>query len=727
MVMNVLKKIKVQERCYFDGTKRSILIIDCNNCQEKKNNFTVTKNCLVCFFNCVYFYNNRRISNVLFNSQEYEIKFSQVGLFLEYYHKIKDIKKLTKKFETIRKKYCIYDEFGCKVFLKTEFINDLDYKDPISLYVSLVKDISLVESYNIYDSNCIDCLKEINNLLKMIIGLLDKIQIISNFKNRNAKNNFLLKPLEFYQSLFTETFLMKESEKTKTISSKIKQKEDIIDVYEVGKDQLFQITIYNVREEYEKRYTAEIFFESVSYKSLYLKIIQDCLNTMTSIKFNQVIPLERLIKIYKKEILVFLDKKFNNLSNKDKRKIALFVALKRIKLIRLFPLLIDDNIEEIFLDSQNDKIYINHQRFGRCITDLRLSAAEIERLKTFLRIYSGLRLDYTNPSIKFVIKNTYFHCRFAIDIEPLHINNFGLDIRKLNKNIFSIQDLLKNETLSPSMAAFLYFALIHKLNITATGETDSGKTTLINALDLLTPKEFRKIYIENAVESLNQVEFGKHQLKYIVDSLESSEARIKGIKEYSKANQIKILLHRSPDIIYLGEILTKEEANALFHCLAAGLRGFQTIHSKTNDSLLNRLVNFFNIDSSCLNDLDLVVLMKKSYYKRKMISISEIHRENGSYANKLENIFDYIPESQEWRLMKPLYNANVIQKLKKFEDLNEERFIAIMEVYNDVFQHLLKVPRIENHDVVSFFHKLSYFSFKSMDQLKYFWDRWKNK
>ena len=448
---------------------------------------------------------------------------------------------------------------------------------------------------------------------------------------------------------------------------------------------------------------------------------------MTVIKFNHVIPLERLIKIYKKEVLVFLDNKFNSLSKKDKRKIALYVALKRIKINKLFPLLIDDNVEEIFLDSQNDKIYINHQRFGRCKTDLKLTAGEIERLKTFLRIYSGLRLDYTNPTIKFVIKNKFFYCRFAIDIEPLHINDFGLDIRKLNKNIFTIQDLLKNKTLSPLMAGFLYFALIHKFNITATGETDSGKTTLINSLDLLTPKEFRKIYIENAVESLNQAEFGKHQLKYIVGSLESSETRMKGMREYSKANQIKTLLHRSPDIIYLGEILTKEEANALFHCLAAGLRGFQTIHSRTNDSLLNRLVNFFNIDRSCLNDLDLIVLMKKSYYKRKMISISEIHYEYGTHVEKIEPIFDYDPESQEWRLIKPLYSTNVIQKIRKYEELDEERFIAFMEVYNDVFQYLLRVPRFNNHEIVTFFHKLSYFSFKSVDQLRNFWDRWKNK
>lgn len=725
--MNVLDKLKIQERCDFDGKKENVLIIDCTNCAEKKNNFTTTKKCLRCFFDCLYSHKDERVRNVIFSSYEYEIDFNKVELFLDYFLKLKKIKKLSKKLELIRIKDCVYNEFGCKFLLKTEFIDNLDYKDPLQLYTSVTKELSLVEASNLLDSNCIECIKRIKGILTKMVDLLNNIQIISDFKKFNAQNNSIFKPLKFYESLLTNTFLTEKNGNRNKNLLEIRRGGDIIDVYEVGKDHLFQIILYNVQEEFEKKYTTDLFFETNTDKSLFVRIIHDCMKNMAPIKFTQIVPLERLIKIYKKEILMLLNNKFNLLSNKEKRKIAFFVALKRLKIDKLFPLLIDDNVEEIFLDSKDDIIYINHQRFGRCKTELELNSEEIERLKTFLRIYSGQRLDYTNPSVKYVIKNKYFYCRFAIDIEPLHINKFGLDIRKLNKNIFTIQDLLKNNTLSPLMAAFLFFALIHKLNITAIGETDSGKTTLINALDLMTPKEFRKIYVEHAVESLNQAEFGKHQLKYKVDSLESTEAKIDGIIEHSKTNQIKKLLHRSPDIIYLGEILTKEEANALFHCLAAGLRGFQTIHSRTNDSLLNRMINFFNIDPSCLNDLDLIVLMKKSHFKRRMISISEMRDENGNHSKKLENLFNYNPESQVWMLMKSLYNTNVIQKIKQFEDLNEERFNSFIEIYNDIFEYLLKIPRIDNRELVTLFHKLSYYSFKSIDQLRLFWDRWKNK
>jgi flagellar protein FlaI len=387
---------------------------------------------------------------------------------------------------------------------------------------------------------------------------------------------------------------------------------------------------------------------------------------------------------------------------------------------KLFPLLIDDFIEEIFLDSPKDEIYINHQTYGRCRTEIRFNSKEIERIKTLIRLYSGQRLDFMNPIIKFVIKNKYFYCRFSIDVEPIQINNFALDIRKLNKNILTIQDLLKNGTIDPLITAFLYFNILRRKNITVTGETDTGKTTLINALDLLTPKEFRKIYIENITESLNQVEYGKHQLKYKVDSLEESL-----IKRYSKSNQIKTLLHRTPDTIYLGEILTKDEAEAMFHCLAAGLRGFQTIHSRDLDSLMNRFIHHFKINRSCLNDLDLIILMKKDYNERKVVGVFEIGRATEIKDALYDSIFDYDPETEKWILNKSLYETRVVLEVFKYETLNRETFLSFMKLFNEIFEFLLKNEKLGNIELVDFFHKISFFSLRSLDQLKQFWDNWK--
>ena len=65
-----------------------------------------------------------------------------------------------------------------------------------------------------------------------------------------------------------------------------------------------------------------------------------------------------------------------------------------------------------------------------------------------------------------------------------------------------IQKLLKNNVLNPEIAAFLYFNILNSKNITVIGGQKAGKTNLINTFDLLTPKELRKIYVEDKNKSL---------------------------------------------------------------------------------------------------------------------------------------------------------------------------------------------------------------------------------
>jgi Flp pilus assembly CpaF family ATPase len=330
-------------------------------------------------------------------------------------------------------------------------------------------------------------------------------------------------------------------------------------------------------------------------------------------------------------------------------------------------------------------------------------------------------LDFSNPSVKTVLKNKYFYCRFAIDVEPIQVYKFALDIRKLNKNVLTIQDLIKNETLDSKLAAFIYFLILKRINITVTGETDTGKTTLINALDLITPKEFRKIYIENVMESLNQVEFQKHQLKYQVDPLQDDFTTYP-----SKNNQIKNLLHRSPDLIYLGEILTKEEAEAMFHCLSAGLKGFQTIHANNVNSLFNRFLFHFKIDISCLKDLGIIIFMKKIKNRRYVASISEINPKENDIYKINKQFFKFNSKVRKWMKIENLFNLEVIKQIREYEYLDQNDFIRVITLYTEIFKILQKLEKIENAELVSFFDQLSYYSYKGYQEIFTFWENWKN-
>jgi Flp pilus assembly CpaF family ATPase len=713
----ILKNLSYfQEKENITGKKDRILTIDCTKCSEINKDLVGNKRCLKCLLYNIYLNKKQKFNLVSISNNDLLLQSHQFDTILEYYNVLKKIQKLFHKFINVRSKKCNYEEFKCKLFQffsKVSEIREYEYYDPISLYKIVFKLHSEFKIIELKNPICRKCQIYLKNLLNYVLEIFDNLKLINDFKD------FKHKDINFYEFLLAKPLVLtKPTQHFREIT--LKEKNINIDTYKIGDQDNFQVTIFQQPYENEKLYRISLFFEKDEEENYFDQIINDITLNVEIIEFEQVIPLEKLIELYKKESVELLKSKYR-LSESQSEKYGFVVALKKLSFYKIFPLLIDDKIEEIFLDSPNDEIYVNHQIHGRSRTGIRLGLNEIERLKTFFRLYSGKRLDYMNPSIKLVIKNQYFYCRFAIDIEPIQIESFALDIRKLNKNVFTIQDLLKNDTLNPSIAAFLFFILLRRRNITITGETDTGKTTLINALDLLAPKEFRKIYVENVTESLRQLGLGKHQLKYRVDSLEDHPS-----KKYSKSNLIKTLLHRTPDLIYLGEILTKEEAEAMFHCLAAGLKGFQTIHANSISSLINRFKYHFGINQSCFSDLDLLLLMKKEFNSRKIISVSEIKQAKNDNNVINDTIFSFDPLLKNWTLMKPLYETKVITEITLYENLSKEKFTSYIDVYTEIFEFISKIDDLNQIDLINLIHKISYFSFISIESLIHFWDEWKN-
>ncbi len=712
----ILKNVSYfQEKENFAGKRELIQFIDCQKCISRKENPSANNRCLSCLLYNLFLHKNANISSISWN--DFLIESYQIEILLEYFKKIKKIDKIVQKIVNMRTNKCRFEEFKCGFstnFAELHRIKESDYYDPLQVY-KVISELDL--NFNKIELNnliCRNCKVYLEKLTKNILTIFNNLRVIQYFKDYHNKDvNFYT---HFLSKIVYDDNCIHEFQEYNS-----KESEPLLKTYKIGKYDSFQVNIYQRSFENEKFYKINMFFEEDKEKDYIEKIINNIELNIEGAEFDRIIPLETLINLYKDKSIELLNSKFN-LPELEIKRIGFLASLKKLHLDKLFPILVDDLVEEIFLDSPDDNIYVNHQKYGRCRTKIKLTSIEIDRLKTMARLYSGKRLDYMNPSIKLVIKNEYFYCRFAIDVDPIQLHNFALDIRKLNKNIFTIQDLLKNGTLDSLMAAFLYFSILRKINITITGETDTGKTTLINTLDLLTPKEFRKIYVENVTESLKQHDFDKHQLKYQVDSLEDHLTQ-----KYSKSNIIKTLLHRTPDIIYLGEILTKEESEAMFHCLAAGLKGFQTIHGNNIDSLINRFLYHFHIDKSCLSDLDLIILMKKDQNKRRILSISEVNKGNFKGDKYYDSIFNYDPYSKTWKLSKSLYETKIMNELKKNENLPKEKFTAIITIYKEIFEFITEINSLNKLKLIDLFHKISYHSFISIDSLNQFWAEWKKK
>ena len=250
------------------------------------------------------------------------------------------------------------------------------------------------------------------------------------------------------------------------------------------------------------------------------------------------------------------------------------------------------------------------------------------RLITFARMASGKAMDYASPSLRVSLKTPGFNARISVDGPPLSLEGTSLACRKFFISPMTAEELVSNGTMPASLTSFLSAQIMKRRNITIYGESGSGKTTLAVALDLLTPAAWRKFSVESDVaENVSQSLMGFHQVRLLSAGTTPEE-------QAKRTHILNSLLHKSPDYIFLGEVLSREDSVSLFQILAAGLKCIHTVHAETAEGLLRRWVYQHGIPPSSLQNLDLLIQMEKhteaGRVERRVVRVSRVEGEHRS-------------------------------------------------------------------------------------------------
>ncbi|MDA4122959.1 MAG: ATPase, T2SS/T4P/T4SS family [Thaumarchaeota archaeon] len=355
-------------------------------------------------------------------------------------------------------------------------------------------------------------------------------------------------------------------------------------------------------------------------------------------------------------------------------------AFEAVGIPTVYALSLDRSVSEFFVDAPASLVYLDHSRYGRCETPICLTEREREAIKTHMDTFKGYTLDFSNPSLKNEFDIFGNRLRVSLDLPPLAVNGFSLDVRKLTSAALTLDDLVKMDVLSAEAAAFLVAALELGMNVSVVGETGTGKTTLLNALDEALDPQLRRIYIEDAVETKDLLWRGYHQMKLRVDPLERG-----GDGSRTKSEEIIKILHRSPDLVILGEIQSDEHSKAFFHALSAGIRGLQTFHASSPEQAIRRWTEMHGISRSNLLDLDVVVQMsrpEKLGSTRLVENISVVAEEDGE--PKLRGFYaredGRLQRTSPWerlQIRRPsLTNEMLVEKIGVVSGLMEARTVT---------------------------------------------------
>jgi pilus assembly protein CpaF len=240
-------------------------------------------------------------------------------------------------------------------------------------------------------------------------------------------------------------------------------------------------------------------------------------------------------------------------------------------------LLSDEAVSDIMVNGPH-KVYIERnnkmQRAAiRFDNDAHLMQV-IQRIVTGV----GRRVDESSPMVDARLPDG---SRVNVIIAPLAVKGASVTIRKMRKDPLQIGDLIKNQTLTEEMAAFLKACVNARMNVVVAGGGSSGKTTTLNVLSAFIPADERIITVEDAAEL---------QLRQIhVINLESRPANVEGKGGVSIRDLVINTLRMRPDRIVVGEVRSGEALDML-QAMNTGHDGsLTTLHANTPRDSISRL------------------------------------------------------------------------------------------------------------------------------------------
>jgi pilus assembly protein CpaF len=330
-----------------------------------------------------------------------------------------------------------------------------------------------------------------------------------------------------------------------------------------------------------------------------------------------------------------------------KSKIMIEVMAELIGYGPIQPLLDDPENSEIMVCGP-DQVYI--ERNGKLMdVDIRFEDSNhLMRIINRMLHPIGRQVNIDSPTADARLPDG---SRVNVVIPPVAVDGPCLTIRKFLRTKFTAEQFITMESMTTHMSEFLRACVVARLNIIITGNTSSGKTTLLNILTGFIPGHERIITIEDAAElQLKQ--------KYIV-RMETKPPNVEGQGAIHTRDLVRNALRMRPDRLVVGEVRSGEALDML-QAMNTGHDGsLTTLHSNSPRDAISRLetmammagldMPLMAIRQQIASAIDLIVHMDRlTDGSRKVIRITEVPRMEGDVVTLSDLFrFDQTGVSQE--------------------------------------------------------------------------------
>lgn len=365
---------------------------------------------------------------------------------------------------------------------------------------------------------------------------------------------------------------------------------------------------------------------------------------------------------------------YGTLRQKKNLREEIFDSIRRLDILEKY--LRDDRVTEIMVTGTD---YIFIERNGMMIRtgDRFTEESEIYRLIDQMVAKTN---RMANESVPIADSRLPDGSRVHIVLPPVSLSGPVITIRKFQKGGMTMEKLLSYREFPEALAPILACLVKSRYSILIDGATNSGKSSLLNALAEYIDPDERIITIEDSAE-----------LQFHMDNLvrlETRDANVEGENEITMEDLIKASLRMRPSRIIVGEVRGKEAVSMLMAFSTGHNGSLSSIHANSCRDALRRLetMTLMGMDMPLravqgliASSIDLLIhLGRLPTGQRKLLEICELCGYNGEdYI--LNPLFAYDFEAGEMGYLKKTGRLGQVERLKGYGLY--ERFSQAMAAY----------------------------------------------
>ena len=588
-----------------------------------------------------------RMTKIVFTQKRnYEYDYYQTTL-------IQEIAKLYQQL-TKRKDFFSYsgllEDKACSRNINTWYANvqniisNLLRSDPLGAYVELTRITreEKIKAQKSLDENFIRCEEKYIKTLNSLILPLEKTKLISTAKPYLAGHK--VGSREVYRRIFSAS-IRPDFMFTRLMAAYPSDGEELSS-YSVGDTEItiFQIPdsvqyLYHMmppefklsEEKYEildtarkimaeHKPTKQEFFEPERMREVFSKVGSDLIEELVSY---------RNLKISDKEI----------------EELTRILVRYTVGFGLIEVLLQDEKIQDISINSPMGEIpmFIVHQEFSDCKTNIMPTNPEAESWASKLRLISGRPLDEANPVMDTELRIPGANARIAVIAPPLNPTGLAYSFRRHRDKPWTLPLFIKNQMITPLAAGMLSFLIDGSRTMLVAGTRSAGKTALLGSLLVELMRKYRIITIEDTLELPVPA---LRNLGYNIQSMKVAAALTKGTTEVPADEGIRTTLRLGDSALIVGEIRSKE-ALALYEAMRIGALAnlvAGTIHGASPYGVFDRVVNDLQVPRTSFKATDIIVVANPIrsadglHRWRRVTQITEV-RKHWEHDPLLENGF----------------------------------------------------------------------------------------